>query len=404
MGWSRPPGLLEDQLEALRKSILCKPDRSAEVAAQTVLTRAQDRLAAWQKTRRAKRQAEAAVAAGKAAYNTYCEVADEYLRALYRAVENDLSSYYREINAEDEGGFTAKLEPAEGSLDLEVAFYDQGMYPPRAYHSEGHQDGMGLCLYLALMQRLLGNRFRLAVLDDVVMSVDRGHRKGICRLLRERFPHTQFIITTHDRVWTKQMQTEKLVRRKETMVFSRWSVQTGPIVQEMAGTWDAIESDLDRGEVDVAAARLRRHMEYVASELAERLGAQLRFRGDLSYDLGELLPPVVSRYGKLLRSAANVARRWENEEAKARVKGLKTSWADARSAHDDENWVVNRAVHYNEWATFTAAEFREVVEAFRGLLAELQCSLCDSWLYVTPRKGTSEVLQCRCGSTMLKLR
>ena len=403
-GWSRPPELLEDQLETLRTSILAKPDRSEEIAAQAFLTRAQDRFSTWQSTRLAKRQAEAAVATGRAVYNSYCEVADDYLRALYRAVENDFSSYYREINAEDEGGFTAKLEPAEGSLDLEVAFYDQGMYPPRAYHSEGHQDGMGLCLYLALMQRLLGDRFRLAVLDDVVMSVDRGHRKEICRLLRERFPHTQFIITTHDRVWTKQMQTERLVRRKETMVFSRWSVQTGPIVQEMLGIWDAIESDLDRGEVDTAAARLRRHMEYVASELAERLGAQLRFRGDYSYDLGELLPPVVSRYGKLLRGAASVTRRWGNEEAKAKVKGLKASWSDARSAYDDENWVVNRAVHYNEWATFTPAEFREVVEAFKRLLAELQCSSCESWLYVTPRKGTSEVLQCRCGSRMLKLR
>lgn len=403
-GWSRAPALLEDGLESLRESILSKPDRSAEVAAQTLLTRAHDRLSAWRRTRRVKRRAEAALAAGRAAYNTYHSVADEYLRALYRAVESDFGSYYREINAEDESGFTAKLEPAEGSLDLEVAFYDQGMHPPRAYHSEGHQDGMGLCLYLALMQRLLGDRFRLAVLDDVVMSVDRGHRKDICRLLRERFPHTQFIITTHDRVWTKQMQAEKLVRRKETMVFSRWSVQTGPIVQEIAGTWDAIESDLDRGEVNVAAARLRRHMEYVASELAENLGAQLRFRGDYSYDLGDLLPPVVSRYRKLLRRAANVARRWKNDDVKAKVKGLTTSLADARSAYDDENWVVNKAVHYNEWATFTAAEFREVVDAFKRLLAELKCLSCDSWLYVTPQKGTSEVLQCRCGSVMLKLK
>lgn len=38
-------------------------------------------------------------------------------------------------------------------------------------HSEGHQDGMGACLYFALMKKLLGDRFGFAVLDDVVMEV-----------------------------------------------------------------------------------------------------------------------------------------------------------------------------------------------------------------------------------------
>ena len=403
-GWSRVPRSLPGRLEVLRKAIQDKPDQSAAVAAQTFLTRAQDRFLALQKARRARKRTEAAVVAGRTAYNTYCGVSDEYLRKLYEAVEYDFSSYYREINAEDEGGFNAKLEPAAGSLDLKVAFYDQGMHPPGAYHSEGHQDGMGVCLYLALMERLLGDRFRLAVLDDVVMSVDRGHRKEICRLLKRRFPRTQFIITTHDRVWTKQMQTERLVRSKESLAFSRWSVQTGPIVQQMAGAWDAIQSDLARGEVEVAAARLRRHMEYVASELADRLGAKLRFRGDGSYDLGELLSAVNGRQKELLALAAKAANRWNNREAMARVKALKTKRKEALAVHLGEEWVVNKAVHFNEWASFTAREFQEVVEAFKGLLAELRCSSCDSWLYVTPRKGTPEILQCQCGSVLLKLR
>jgi len=57
-----------------------------------------------------------------------------------------------------------------------VNFYDRGLFPPAAFHSEGHQDGMGVCLYLALMKRLFGKRITFALLDDVVMSVDAGHR------------------------------------------------------------------------------------------------------------------------------------------------------------------------------------------------------------------------------------
>ena len=402
-GWSMAPGSSEDHLEALRLAIQARPDQSASVAAQTFLTRAQDRFSTRLRAQRQKKRAELAAEAGRATYNTYCEVADGHLSALYEAVEDAFGAYYRQINAEDEDGFRAKLEPAEGALDLEVAFYDKGMYPPGAYHSEGHQDGMGVCLYLALMKRLLGDRFHFALLDDVVMSVDRGHRKEICRLLKEHFPKTQFIITTHDNVWAKQMQTEELVESKGGVAFHSWSVQTGPIVEQAAGIWDDIESDIVKGETAVAAGRLRRHMEYVAGELADRLGARPPFRGDFSYDLGDLLPAVIGRHGDLLGLAANAANKWNDEDAKARVKALKSARTEAQSAYGGESWVVNKAVHFNEWANFTREEFRDVVDAFKRLLAQLRCSSCESWLYVVPRKGNPESLRCRCGSVALNL-
>ena len=403
-GWSVAPASLYAQLEALIQVIQDKPEPSASVASQTFLTRAQDRFNAWRIARREQKRAEDAVEAGRVIYNTYCEVSDTYMSALYEAVEDDFGEYYREINAEDEDRFKAKLEPAEGGLDLEVAFYDKGMYPPGAYHSEGHQDGMGVCLYLALMKRLLGDRFRFALLDDVVMSVDRGHRKEFCRLLKTRFPETQFIITTHDKVWVKQMQTEGLVGSKRGVAFHSWSVQTGPIVEQAAGVWDDIESDIARGDTEVAAGRLRRHMEYVAGELADQLGARPRFRGDFSYDLGDLLPAVIGRHGDLLKLAEKAANTWNDENAKAKVEALKAARSEALSVYGGEAWVVNRAVHFNEWAYFTKAELREVVGAFKSLLMELRCSSCESWLYATPRKGQLESLRCPCGSATLNLK
>lgn len=284
-----------------------------------------------------------------------------------------------------------------------MAFYDKGMFPPGAYHSEGHRDGMGVCLYLALMKRLLGDRFRFAVLDDVVMSVDQGHRKEFCRLLNTCFPDTQFIITTHDKVWAKQMQTEGLVEPKAGVAFHSRSVQTGPIVEQTAGVWDEIESDVARGEMDVAAGRLRRHMEYVAGELADRLVARPPYRGDFAYDLGDLFPAVVGRHGELLKLAAKAANAWNDADGMAKVKDMKDARSDALSAYGDEAWIVNKAIHWNEWADFPKPEFRDVVEGFQGVLAQLRCSSCESWLYVTPRKGKAEALRCRCGSVNLNL-
>ena len=38
--------------------------------------------------------------------------------------------FYREINDDDESTFTAKLTPSEGSLGLDVNFYERGLFPP----------------------------------------------------------------------------------------------------------------------------------------------------------------------------------------------------------------------------------------------------------------------------------
>jgi hypothetical protein len=405
-GWIVAPPLLKAQLEALTETVKAKPDQSASVAAQTFLTLAEDRLTACRRALRAKKQAASAEEAGKTVYKTYCDVAEEHLGALYAAVEGDFSTYYREINADDEGGFKAKLEPSEGKLDLAVDFYDRGMFPPGAYHSEGHQDGMGVCLYFALMKQLLGERFRFAVLDDVVMSVDQDHRKQFCKLLKTRFPNTQFIITTHDKVWAKQMQTEGLVEPRGGVAFHSWSIQTGPIFEQISDVWDQIEADLAKNDVPTAAGRLRRHLEYIAAELADQLGATPTYRGDFSYDLGDLLPAVIGRQGELLKLAAKAANDWKDEGAKAKVEGIKTARSEALAAYGGEGWVMNKAIHYNDWADFSKAEFKAVVAAFKALLLQFRCPKpeCDSWLYVTPRKGDPEMLRCRCMCVNLNLK
>ena len=91
------PNALDDQLEVLQQMIESTPDQSASVAAQTFLTRAQDRFSAWQSAQSERTRAELAVEAGRSAYKTYCDVADAYLSELYRSVEDRFGTYYREI-------------------------------------------------------------------------------------------------------------------------------------------------------------------------------------------------------------------------------------------------------------------------------------------------------------------
>jgi recombinational DNA repair ATPase RecF len=402
-GWPGTPNAFQKSLKSLNEKIAAKPDQTASLDAQTFLTTAQLRLSDYREAMRKNKAAEIAWNSAKAAYEAYCSVMEDELNTLYDDVQQDFSTFYRAINEEDEVKFTAKLTPSEGKLDFDVNFYERGLFPPGAYHSEGHQDGMGVCLYLALMKRLFGDLFTFALLDDVVMSVDAGHRYQFCKLLKTYFPDTQFIITTHDRLWAEQMKSAGLVTAKTSIAFHSWTIDTGPLVESNQEIWDEIAAALGKGKVEAAAAALRHHLEYVSRHLADQLGAAPQFRADGNYELGELLPSVVARMKILCSKAAEAAQSWRNDAAKEAVVERKTALSNAASASNVEQWAVNKAVHYNEWANFGRKDFAPVVAAFKGLLGCFRCESCESWLYVTPRVSP-ESLRCACNAISLNLK
>src|SRR5262249_24502055 len=160
------------------------PERDA---AQKYLLVCDERLDFYRTNRAKEARLKAQADAAERTKILFESTVEEHLGRLYSSIEQDLVRFYRFINDDDEGNFQARLDPKKGKLALDVDFYDRGLFPPGAYHSEGHQDGMGLCLYLALMKQLLGSRFTFCVLDDVLMSVDKGHRKQVCALLKKEF-------------------------------------------------------------------------------------------------------------------------------------------------------------------------------------------------------------------------
>ena len=402
-GWLGIPSKFDKALKGFNDLLSAKPDQTATLDAQTFLSTAQLRLSDYREATRSKKAAELACVSAKNAYETYCDVLEEELNALYEEVQKDFSTFYRAINEEDEKSFTAKLTPTEGSLGFDVNFYDRGLFPPAAFHSEGHQDGMGVCLYLALMKRLFGRRFTIALLDDVVMSVDAGHRYQFCKLLKTHFPDTQFVITTHDRLWAEQMKSAGLVTGKRSLAFHSWTIDTGPLVESSDEIWQDIASSLGKGKVEAAAAALRHHLEYESRHLADQLGAAPQFRADGNYELGELLPPVLKRMKELYGKAADAAQSWGDDSTKQAATKRKAALSTSNAAINVEQWAVNKAVHYNEWANFGRKDFEPVVAAFQELLACFRCDKCDSWLYITPRTNP-ESLRCACNAANFNLK
>ena len=210
-------------------------------------------------------------------------------------------------------------------------------------------------------------------------------------------------MTTHDRLWAEQMKSAGLVSAKTSVVFHSWTIETGPLVESNQEIWDEIDVALGKGKVEGAAAALRHHLEYVSRHLADQLGASPKFRADGNYELGDLLPSVLTRMKSLCGKAADAAQSWGNNAAKEEAGKRKAALSAFAGASSVEQWAVNKAVHYNEWANFGKMDFEPVVAAFKDLLECFSCETCESWMYVTPRGTTPESLRCSCNAINLNL-
>jgi len=262
---------------------------------------------------------------------------------------------------------------------------------------------MGLCLYLALMRHLYGAEFTFSVLDDVLMSVDAGHRREVCALMKREFPNTQFVVTTHDPIWLRHMKTEGLISSGSAVQFRCWNVDEGPTSWDDRDVWQEIDDDLAKDDVRSAAALLRHYLEYVSGELCHRLRAAVEYRGDARYQLGELLPAAVLQLRKLFKRAKEAASSWNQRELVEQLGARAAAFSEVVSKSKVEEWQVNVVVHFNSWDNLAKGDFTPVAKAFRDLLEAFRCPDCGGFLRVSPEREVIEALRCACGKMNINL-
>ncbi|WP_203073149.1 ATP-binding protein [Falsiroseomonas ponticola] len=392
------PNKLAVVLDALQSACASLPEPSVQNASAGLLGVAQERLNVFRTALERLTQANERARIAQRVNAIYRDETESALDAIYEKVQLRFSELYRFLNADDEGNFEAEIKQDKAGLDLRVDFYRRGKHPPAAYHSEGHQDSMGLCLYLALMEHLQGDKFTFAVLDDVLMSVDAGHRREVTRMLSEKFPGTQFALTTHDVVWQKFMQTSGLVAAKNIIQFRKWSVDAGPSVWRTGDVWAEIEAANADGNILYAATQLRNYLEYISAEACQAFRAKVVYNADGRYDLGDLLDSALVCLKDLYSDVIASLETWGVKEAIDSAKERKRKLADAVASASVERWQINPVIHFNEWCNLSSRDFALVIAAYKNLIHELHCSVCAGLVEVSPRRGSKEHLHCACGA------
>lgn len=391
-------------LEHVREAIKTKyPQATPEQTAWDTLTRLEENLKSLESAEKNSQDAELFQQRASILLQSFQAARDSVLGKLYESISDRFVSLYRQLHGSDESGFDAKLEPDGAALNFEVDFYGRGTHPPHALHSEGHQDSMGLCLYLALAERLTGGLIDLTILDDVVMSVDVDHRRQVCTLLSSCFPDRQFLITTHDKTWANQLRTEGVVSSKGLVEFYNWSIESGPQVNYEVDIWDRIELDLKNNNIPDAAAKLRRGSEQFFSTACDALEASVIYKLDGRLELGNLLPAAIKQYRALLKQAKKAAQTWGDKDTFERLQEIDSIVGPIYTRSQAEQWAINANVHYNNWASFSENDFRPVVEAFQDLFGLFVCSGCGGILRVANTGMARVSVRCSCGKVVWNL-
>ncbi len=376
---------------------------SPEQEAYDRLVQLEQAIRSWKRADFANQQSKTEFNFAQTLQQEFLASRDKVLNDLYEQIRERFEDIYRRLHFEDESSFSATLTPSDAGLNLEVEFYGRGKHPPLALHSEGHQDSMGLCLFLALAEKVARDRMSLIILDDVVMSVDADHRKNLCKVLNESFREFQIIIATHDKTWHHQLRHEGVIHKNDTVEFLSWHIATGPRINEKIDVWEKIDEDLGNNDISAAAHKLRRWAEMYFAEVCERLGAKVLFRQDARWDLGDLLHPAIHRWKELNRKATNTANSWDDGDKRKELVEIGDQFGKAVERTQAEQWIINPLVHYNSWLDLSKHDFASVSEAFKDLTDYFECPKCGKMLsldnIITPKS-----LQCSCSKTNWNLK
>ena len=362
-----------------------------------ILSRIGKSLESFQKAIAEHAEAEANAKLAEQVFDRYQRSRSKVLGTLYASIRDRFVELYRMIHGDDEAGFNATMDPTDAGIELQVEFYGRGNHHPCAMHSEGHQDSMGLCLFLALVERLNANCFPIIVLDDVLTSVDDSHRKELVMMLKSQFPNWQFIITTHEELWARQLRKYGLVDKKGHVEFYGWTVDGGPRHRQLLDFQEKAQIAVNEERKTDAAVSLRNGLEAFYRDACDSVGGIVTFKVDGEYDLGMLLDPTLKKYEKLLQKGMDYAKSTGDSAKEELLKSRKERLQKARLTYADENWIMNPNVHFNEWATFSKGDLQNLLDAHVELCNCLRCDDCGSLLEVR-REGPKEfAVQCSCG-------
>lgn len=239
-------------------------------------------------------------------YSAFSEIKKAKIQEIYNTIQGDMQSFYSMLHP-GELHKNIELTVALGrraSTEMKIESFGRKGEDPRALTSEGHLDSLGLCIFLAFVKKF-NEGCSLIVLDDVVTTVDAGHRENICKLLLEEFRKEQLIITTHDGVWYEQLRASQRAYGMEdnfkNLTIVDWNVDMGPIILPYKPRWERIQEKIAGGDKPAAGNEGRQYLEWLLKRICEITNAPVPANNWERAKVADLFPHAKRRIETLVK-------------------------------------------------------------------------------------------------------
>jgi len=300
-----------------QKDDLVPPDSTTLETAIALLERG---MASWQDVEKA----ESAVAGSTEilrrttiARECFSAAREGAIQQVFTKISGKVLEYYKVLHDLAHGGEASEctaleLKPtsraATGGLRLAIQFLGlANSKDPRAFLSEGHLDSLGLCLFLAAV-RIFNPPGTLLVLDDVLTSIDKEHRRRVGELLFTEFKDFQIILTTHDEHWNELLQSSAramgLQNQWQYIQINGWAVDTGPVLSVADSSWEFIAANLTEANYRNLGGPFRVVLEDFLTRTSVKVELRVRLKSDGKYTAGDfVLAGIADVLRKLLVKA-----------------------------------------------------------------------------------------------------
>ena len=239
-------------------------------------------------------------------YFTFSEAKKSRVQAEYANMTAIIEEYYSILHPnEPYKNIELKVVTARrASTELKMDFFGRKSEDPRALASEGHLDSLGLCIFLAFVKRF-NSDCSLVLLDDVVTTIDSGHRQNVCKLLLEKFSDKQLLVTTHDGLWYEQLLASQRAYGMDghfkNMTIVDWSVEAGPRIVDYKPRWEKIQQYIDKGDKTGAGNQGRQYLEWLLRNTCQITEAPVPFKISGKYEMRDLLASAEKRLESLIK-------------------------------------------------------------------------------------------------------
>ena len=292
---------LVESLKA-QKTALTPPDTTKLEAAITLVERG---VASWKDISEAEQtvgNSSEILRRTTIAKDSFSSAREASIQAVFTNISGTVLDYYKRLHDFGEGSESSEctaleLKPtsraAAGGLRLAIQFLGLAdSKDPRAFLSEGHLDSLGLCLFLAAV-RIFNPPGSLLVLDDVLTSIDKEHRRRVGELLYSEFQDHQIILTTHDEHWNDLLSSSArawgLQDRWRYIKLEGWNVETGPVLSVVDSSWTFIDENLTEPNYRNLGGPFRLVIEDFMKRCAAKIELKVKFKSDGKYTGGDFV-------------------------------------------------------------------------------------------------------------------